>query len=109
MSVTFSSVEKMQMRAKLTPANERSQTPSQRVQPDHDDGHGGPSLGAPAHGLQRLGDDHVAIDGDGQEVYHGGDAEQGAAERVQLTACKQKHVSITSLLIRKCSLVARRR
>lgn len=73
---------------KLTPANQRSQTPSQRVKPDHEDGQSGPAFGAPAYGLQRLGDDQVAVDGDGQEVYHGGDAEEGAAEGVHLTACR---------------------
>lgn len=36
------------------------------------------------HRLQGLGDHQVAVDRDGQEVYHGGDAEQGAAERVHL-------------------------
>lgn len=39
-------------------------------------------------GLQRLGDDYVAVNGDGQQVDHGGDAEQGAAEGVHLTAWK---------------------
>lgn len=38
------------------------------------------------NGLQRLGDNQVAVDGDGQEVYHGGDAKQGATERIHLTA-----------------------
>lgn len=80
---------------KLTPANQRSQTPSQRVKPDHEDGQGGPSLGAPVHGLQGLGDNQVAVDGDGQQVYHGGDAEQGAAERIHLTACREmRHVQM---------------
>lgn len=38
------------------------------------------------NGLQGLGDNQVAVDGDGQEVYHGGDAKQGATERIHLTA-----------------------
>lgn len=45
------------------------------------------------YGLQRLGDNHIAVNGDGQEVYHGGDAKQGAAERIHLTAYKQKEIN----------------
>lgn len=50
----------------LTPANQRSQTPSQGVKPDHENGQGGSSLGAPVYGLQRLGDNQIAVNRDGQ-------------------------------------------
>lgn len=83
----------------LTPANQRSQTPGQRIKPDHEDGQGSSSFGAPVYCLQWLGDNHVAVDGDGQQVYHGGDAEQGSTERIHLTAyggrdtCKHRNDS----------------
>lgn len=70
----------------LTPANQRSQAPGQRVKPHHEYGQGSSSFGVPLYCLQRLGDDQVTVDGDGQQVYHGGDAEQGSTERIHLTA-----------------------
>lgn len=42
-------------------------------------------------GLQGLGDHHVAVNGDGQQVDHGGDAKQGTAEGVHLAAYEAKH------------------
>lgn len=50
----------------LTPANQRSKTPSQGVKPDHENGQSGSSLGAPVYGLQRLGDNQIAVNRDGQ-------------------------------------------
>lgn len=49
------------------------------------------------YGLQRFGDDNITVDGDGQKVYHRGDAKQGATERVHLTSYQNgntyKHVT----------------
>lgn len=69
----------------LTPANKWGQTPSERVEPDQYDGHGGSTFGVPLHGLQGLGDDEVAVDGDGQQVYHRGDAKEGPTKGIHLT------------------------
>lgn len=77
-------------KAELTPAHERSQTPGQRVEPNHEDGQSRPSLGAPVDGLKGLGDHHVTVNGDGQQVDHGGDAKEGATEGVHLTAYKDR-------------------
>lgn len=71
----------------LTPSNKRSQTPGQCIEPDRDNGQSGSFLGAPVDGLQWFGDHQVAIDGDGQQVYHGGDAKQGTAESIHFTTC----------------------
>lgn len=42
------------------------------------------------HGLQGLGDHHVSVNGDGQQVDHGGDAKEGATEGIHLTAYQNK-------------------
>lgn len=70
----------------LTPANQRCQTPGQRVKPDAQDGQRGSAFGVPLDGLQRFGDDQVAIDRDGQQVYHRGDAKQCATECIYFTS-----------------------
>lgn len=70
----------------LTPSNQRRQTPRQRVKPNQDDRQRSSALGVPVDGLQGLGDHDVAVNGDGQQGDHGGDTEQGAAERVHFTA-----------------------
>lgn len=51
---------------KLTPANQRSQTPSERIKPDQEDGESSFPFGAPVYGLQGLGDDQIAFNRDGQ-------------------------------------------
>lgn len=94
------------VKAELTPADQRSQTPGQRVEPNHEDGQSRPSLGAPTDGLQGLGDHHITVDGDGQQVDHGGDAKQGAAESVHLTRYETKHtLSWSSSGMAACVLV----
>lgn len=73
----------------LTPSQQRCQTPRQRVKPHQDDCQRGSALGVPVDGLQRLSDHYVAVDGDSQQVDHGGDPEQGATECIHLTAQRQ--------------------
>lgn len=58
----------------LTPSQERGEAPGQRVEPDQGDDKAGTSFGRPSDRLKRLGDDNIAIYGDGQKVYHGGDS-----------------------------------
>lgn len=71
----------------LTPPQERSKAPGQRVQPDEGDVDARALLGGPLYGLQGFGDDNVAIDGDGEEVDHGGYSKPGSAESIDFTAC----------------------
>ena len=84
----------MTCEAPLTPTQQGRQTPGQRVEPDQQDHHHGAPARDPADGLQGLGDDDVAVQGDGQQVDHGGDAEQRPAECVHLTAWGVKCVSV---------------
>lgn len=48
------------------------------------------SLGGPLYGLQRLGNDNVALNRDGQKIYHGSDSKESAAEGIHFTACGEK-------------------
>lgn len=70
----------------LTPAKKWGQAPTQRVEPDQYDGQCGPPLGVPLDGLQWLSDDQIAVNRDGQQVYHRGDAKESPTEGIHLTA-----------------------
>lgn len=71
----------------LTPPQQRRKAPGQRVQPDEGNVETGALLRGPLYGLQGLGDHNVAIDGDGQEVYHGGYSKPSSTESIDFTAC----------------------
>ncbi len=74
----------------LTPANQRCQTPGQRVDPDAQDGQEGSAFGVPLDSLQWFGDDQVSIDRDGQQVYHRADAKQRTTECIYFTSWTHK-------------------
>lgn len=73
----------------LTPPQERCKAPGERVQPDEGYIHPRAFLGGPLDGLQWFGDHNVAINGDGQEVYHGGYSKPSSAEGIDFTACRR--------------------
>lgn len=78
--------EPREKKDELTPAQQRSQAPEQRVEPHQQDDEAGSPLRRPANGLQGLGDDDVAVDGDSQQVDHGCYPKQGPTEGIHFTA-----------------------
>lgn len=72
----------------LTPAEERRQAPAQRIRPHRQQDEERPFPWQHADGGQRARDDEVTVDGDHHQRDHGADPKEGAAEGVELAACR---------------------
>lgn len=85
----------------LTPAKEGWQTPSQGIEPDAQQDKPSPPLGYHPDSSQWMRDHQVAVQGDGHQSNHGGDARESPTEGIELTACG--HSSLSSVLGREPS------